>query len=55
MRLSVPLLEVLDRLLQQSAVVAVDDEVLEALLGLLHGGEQLVANQAQGSGSSNHA
>ncbi|MCY1292733.1 hypothetical protein D9M70_419700 [compost metagenome] len=34
-------------LLQQAAVLPFGDEMLEALLGLFHGGEQLVAHQAQ--------
>jgi len=41
------LLEVLHGLLQQAAVVAIDDEMLEALLGFFHGGEQFVTYQTE--------
>src|SRR5690606_6125029 len=43
------------RLLQQTAVMPLGDEVLQALLGLLHGDEQLVAHQVQRCGSTYHA
>ncbi len=41
------LFEVLDGLLQKTAVVAIDDEMLKALLGLFHSGEQLIPDQTE--------
>lgn len=49
------LLQVLDRLLQQADIESIGDELLEALLGLLDGGEQFVAHQTKGRGSGYHA
>ncbi|MCY1556309.1 hypothetical protein D9M68_930470 [compost metagenome] len=45
----------LHRLLQQAAILAFGDELLEALFSLLHGGEQFVAHQPQRSDSGDHA
>ncbi len=41
------LFEVLDGLLQKTAVVAIDDEMLKTLLGLFHSGEQLIPDQTE--------
>ena len=48
------LLEVFDCLLQQAAVLALGNKMLKAQLGFIHGGEQLIAHQTKGCGSSNH-
>ncbi|MCY1287886.1 hypothetical protein D9M70_369010 [compost metagenome] len=49
------LVQAFHRLLQGGAVVSLGDELLEILLSLFHGGEQLVAHQTQGRCSRNHA
>ncbi|MOA07614.1 hypothetical protein D3C78_1273210 [compost metagenome] len=48
------LLQVLDRLLQQADVEPIGNEQLQAMFGLLDGGEQLAAHQTEGRGSSYH-
>ncbi|MCY1407147.1 hypothetical protein D9M71_224350 [compost metagenome] len=52
---SANLLQVFNRLLQQTDIESIGDEQFQALLGLFDGREQLAAHQTKGCGSGYHA